>query len=160
VGASEIAAGAVGVSELAALPGARVYRSAPTAIPSGQLVEVPMTDAAYSQGGVWSTAQPARLTAPVAGVYQVTGSVVFQSNGSGLRAVWIIPAGNVEAPYFGQAQTAITTPDEVTSITTSGVVRLGAGDGVALAVRQGSGTALQLLATGQQTALALQFLSP
>ena len=161
VGASEIAAGAVGVSELAALPGARVYRSAPTAIPSGQLVEVPMTDAAYSQGGVWSTAQPARLTAPVAGVYQVTGSVVFAFNGAGTRSVWIVPAGDPASPYTGQQVSDVTTPPgDGTQLAVATIVHLNAGDGVSLAVRQRSGGDLQLLAPGQQTALALQFLSP
>ena len=160
VGASELAAHAVGVSELAPLPGARVYRSAPIAIPDGQVVEVPMTDAAYAQGGVWSTSQPSRLTAPTTGIYQVSGSVLFQNNGSGLRAAWVVPSGSTGAPYFGAVQNAITTPGEATSLSLSGIIRLEAGDAIALAVRQGSGNDLQALGTGQQTSLALQFLSP
>ena len=42
----------------------------------------------------------------------------------------------------------------------SGLIHLDAGDTIALAVRQGSGNDLQALGTGQQTSLALQFLSP
>lgn len=160
VGASELAAGAVGVTELAPLPGARVYRSAPIAIANGQIAELPMTDVAYTQGGVWSTAQPTRLTAPVTGVYQVTGSVVFQSNGSGLRAVWVVPAGSPDSPYFGEAQSAITAPGEPSAISLSSLLHLEAGQAVALAARQGSGGDLQVLGVGQQTALTLQFLSP
>lgn len=160
VGASELANGAVGVAELAPLPGARAYRAAPIAIPSGQITEVPMTDAAYAQGGVWSSATPARLTAPVAGVYQVTGSVVFQSNGAGTRGVWVIPSGNADSPYAGQQQTAITEAGQPTQISVAAIVHLNAGDAVSLAVRQYTGTDLQLLASGQQTSLALQFLSP
>jgi hypothetical protein len=40
------------------------------------------------------------------------------------------------------------------------LLRLEAGAGVSMAVRQGSGGDLQILGTGQQTALALQFLNP
>jgi hypothetical protein len=119
-----------------------------------------MTDAAYTQGGVWATNQPTRLTAPVAGVYQVTGSVVFQSNGAGTRSIWIIPAGTVDQPYFGQSQNAVTEPSDVSALAVSGILRLSAGEAVGLAVRHGSGSQLQVLGTGQQTALALQFLSP
>ena len=160
VGASELASGAVGVAELAPLPGARVYRSAPIAIANGQVTELPMTDAAYNQGGVWATNQPTRLTAPVTGVYQVTASVVFQSNGAGARAIWVIPAGNATSPYFGEDQNAVTEPSDETEISVSGVIHLNAGDSISLAARQGSGGSLQVLGTGQQTALALQFLSP
>ena len=119
-----------------------------------------MTDAAYSQGGVWSTAQPARLTAPVAGVYQVTGSVVFQSNGAGTRGVWITQAGSVNSQFFGQEMGAVTEPGLQTEMTVSGTLHLAAGDSVSLVAKQGSGGDLQLLGLGQRTALALQFLSP
>ncbi|MGI9116724.1 MAG: hypothetical protein ACR2JV_03700 [Gaiellales bacterium] len=160
VGASEIARGAVGVSELAPLPGARVYRTAPFSIPHGRIVEVPMTDAAYTQGGTWSSAAPTRLTAPVDGVYQVTGSVLFQGNGAGARGVWIVNAGNPDVQLFGEQQAAVTEAGQASELNISGIVRLAAGDAIALAVRQASGGDLAVLGTGQQTSIALQFLSP
>ena len=160
VGASELANGAVGVAELAALPGARAYRAAALTAPNGQLVEVPLTDAAYSQGGVWSGGQPARLTAPVAGVYLVAGSVGFEGNGAGSRAAWVVPAGSPGSPLFGEEVGANVDPGSPTSISISGTIRLEAGASVALAVRQTSGRDIAILGTGQQTALSLQFLSP
>ena len=160
VGASEIAAGAVGVSELAALPGARVYRSAPIAIANGQITEVPLTDAAYNQGAVWATNQPTRLTAPVSGVYSITGGVRFEAAGSGTRSAWIVRAGDVTNAFDGQQQPAVTEAGQPTQISLAAIVFLNAGESVSLAVRQFSGGSLQVLGTGQQTALALQFLSP
>ena len=160
VGASELADGAVGVAALAALPGARAYRSAPTTVPNGQIVEVPLTDAAYNQGGAWATNRPTRLTAPVAGVYLATASVVFESDGTGARELWIVPSGQVEQPYASSQQTASAVPGRTSGLATSAIVYLEAGAGVGMAVRQNSGRDLTVLGTGQQTALALQFLSP
>ena len=160
VGASELANGSVGVAELAPLPGARVYRSAPIAIPSGQITELPMTDAAYTQGGVWATNQPTRLTAPVAGVYSITGGVRFEAAGAGTRGVWIVRSGDVTAAFDGQQQPAVTEGGQPTQISVSAIVYLNAGESISLAARQYSGADLQVLGTGEQTALALQFLSP
>ena len=160
VGASEIAKGAVGVSELAALPGARAYRSAPVAIPSGQIVELPMADAAYNQGGVWATNQPTRLTAPVSGVYSITGGVRFEAAGAGTRSAWIVHAGDVNSAFDGQQQPAVTEAGQSTQLSVAAITFLNAGESVSLAVRQYSGGDLQVLGTGQQTALALQFISP
>ena len=160
VGASELADGAVGVAALAALPGARAYRSAPTTVPNGQAVEVPLTDAAYNQGGVWASNRPGRLTAPVAGVYLVTASVVFESDGIGARELWIVPSGVVDQPYSSSQQTASTSPGKASALSTSTIVYLEAGAGIGMAVRQNAGRDLTILGAGQETALALQFLSP
>ncbi len=159
VGKSEIAHGAVGVSELAPLPGARAFRSAPITIPKDVVTELPLTDATYNQGGVWSTAQPTRLTAPVAGVYLITASVVFQANGSGPRGIWIVPAGNPANPYTGEQQEAVTQGGYLSEMSVTVTTRLAAGEAVAIAVRQGSGGDLQVLGLGQRTALSLQMLT-
>lgn len=160
VGASEIAKGAVGVPELAALPGARVYRLANLTLPDGALVEVLFTDADYTQGGVWSSNQPGRLTAPVDGVYQVTAGAVFQAGGSGVRGIWIVPAGQPGSPYAGEVQGAITQSGQTTEFVVAVMLRLLAGETIAMAVRQTSGGDIALLASGERTALGLQFVSP
>ena len=159
IGSSELARGAVGASELAALPGGRVYRSTSMALPSGSLVEVPLTDVDYAQGGAWSASQPTRLTAPVAGVYQVTASAVFQPNGTGSRGIWIAPAGAPDHPYVGEVQGASTQQGQHTEFVVSYVLHLEAGQGVSLVVRQTSGYELALVADGRRNALGLQFLS-
>ncbi|MFM8611185.1 MAG: hypothetical protein ACKOD0_00575 [Actinomycetota bacterium] len=160
VGASEIARGAVGPGELAALPGARVYLAEGTRIDlaSGTRTTLSFGARAYSQGGVWSDAQPDRLTAPVAGVYQVTAGVVFEDNGSGARGVWIVDAGS-GAVLAGERIGAVTT-NGATAVNASAVVHLSAGQAVMAQAEQTAGREVDVIGTGQQTALGLQFLSP
>ena len=160
VGASEIARGAVGPSELAQLPGARVYLAEGTRVDlaSGARTTLSFGARAYSQGGVWSDAQPDRLTAPVAGVYQVTAGVVFEDNGSGARGLWIVDAvsGTV---FAGERENAVLL-NAPTELAASTVQRLEANQAVSVQVQQTSGRDIAVLGNGQQTALALQFLSP
>lgn len=160
VGAQEIAAGSVGSSELAPLPGARAYRAAPVTVADGVLTEIALTDAAYNRAGVWSTDQPARMTARVTGIYAVTAGVLFQSNGSGTRGVWIIPAGDLSNPFAGEQQSAVTSGGQPSELNVSTILQLDAGETVAIAVMQTSGGALQVLGNGQRTALGLQLLTP
>ena len=159
VGAAEIAAGAVGTSELAHLPGARAYRSSAQSVASGAATAVVLTDLDYGRGGVWDGTQPTRLTAPVAGIYQVTGGAVFAANAGGVRAVWIAPAGHPEQPYAGQRSPAAGAGEPV-ALSASAVIHLDAGSAVSLYVQHGSGGVLNVLGTGQETGLSLQFLSP
>jgi len=160
VGASEIARGAVGPSELAQLPGARVYLAEGTRVDlaSGARTTLSFGARAYSQGGVWSDAQPDRLTAPVAGVYQVTAGVVFEDNGSGARGLWIVDPGS-GAVLAGERENAVIL-NAPTELSTSTVVRLEANQSISIQVQQTAGRDIAVLGTGQQTALGLQFLSP
>jgi len=160
VGASEIARGAVGPGELAALPGARVYLAEGTRIDlaSGTRTTLRFGARAYSQGGVWSDAQPDRLTAPVAGVYQVTAGVVFEDNGSGARGVWIVDTGS-GAVLAGERENAVSTT-ATTELTLGTVLRLSGGQSLSLQVEQTSQRTVAVIGSGQQTALGLQFLSP
>ena len=159
VGASEIAAGAVGTSELAHLPGGRAYRSTALALASGALVEVALTDVDYARAGVWDGAHPARLTAPVAGVYQITAGAVFAASAVGARAIWIAPTGDAAHPYAGAQQPA-TAGGAATALSAAVVVHLDAGASVSLVAQQTSGGSLSLLGTGQATGLTLQLLGP
>ncbi len=162
VGASEIARGAVGPSELAQLPGARVYLAEGTRVDlaAGARTTLSFGARAYSQGGVWSDAQPDRLTAPVAGVYQVTAGVVFDdaSIGSGSRAMWIVdPASGIV--FSGDRENGVSA-NARTEMNAGTIVHLEVGQSVSIQVEQTSGRDLAVLGNGQQTALALQFLSP
>ena len=160
VGSSEIAAGAVGVSELAPLPGARAYRAAPISIASGVVTQIALTDTTYNRDGVWSTGQPAQMRAPVTGIYAVTGGVLFQNNGAGTRGIWIIPAGDPANPYTGEQQSAVNAGGQPSELNVSTILRLSAGEAVAIAVIQTSGEAIQVLGNGQRTCLGLQLLTP
>jgi hypothetical protein len=160
VGASEIRTGAVGVNELAATPGARAYRSAPITVASGVLTAIPLTDVDFNRNDVWATNRPASLVAPVAGIYIATASVVFQSNGSGTRSLWIAPADAPTQPYNGEQQGAVTEGGQSGELTVTAILRLEANEAVAMVARQNSGVDLQVLGLGQRTSFSLQFVSP
>ena len=159
VGSSEIRSGAVGVNELAATPGARAYRSAPITLPSGATIAIPLTDVDFNRNDVWSTAHPASLIAPVDGVYIATASVVFQSNGSGTRSLWIAPAGSPAEPYNGEQQSAVTEGGQSGELTVTTSLRLDANEAVSMVARQNSGADLQVLGLAQRTSFSLQFVS-
>lgn len=160
VGASEVRNGAIGVNELAMTPGARAYRSAPISIPSGSMTQIPLTDADFNRNAVWSSAHPANLIAPVGGIYLVTASVLFQSNGSGTRGLWIAPADAPSQPFNGEQQAAVTEGGQSGELTVTAIVHLSYGEGVVMTVRQNSGSDLQVLGLGERTSLSLQFISP
>ncbi|MEI6688854.1 MAG: hypothetical protein WCN97_05785 [Thermoleophilia bacterium] len=160
VGSSEIRSGAVGVNELAATPGARAYRSAPITLASGVLTTIPLTDVDFNRNDVWATSRPASFVAPVAGIYIATASVVFQSNGSGTRSLWIAPAGAPNDPYNGEQQSAVTEGGQSGELTVTAILRLGANEAVSMVARQNSGTDLQVLGLGERTSFSLQFVSP
>ncbi len=159
VGAAEIATGAVGPSELAVLPGGKVSLLADTSLASGAVTIVPLSSVEYANGSSWSAARPDRLTAPIAGVYQVTGSVFFQTaNGSGARSVFIVSATDTSSIFAGDQRDPVSLPNEPTEVSVSAVLVLTGGESLALAVRQTSGSPITL-GSGQRTSLALQFLS-
>ncbi len=161
VGASEIAAGAVGVQELAALPGARVYVGEGTQIPLAKNETTIVTFGAQSyRQGVSVVGQVDRLIAPVNGVYLISGSAAFDPNGSGTRSIWITAAGDPTQVLVSENSNPVTAAGVPTNLSASTTVFLEAGQGVSLAVQQTSGGSLNLLGSGQQTSLALQFLSP
>lgn len=162
VGASEIANGAVGVPELAALPGARVYVGEGTqiALAKNEITLAVFGAQSYRQGGVAIVGQVDRLLAPVNGVYLVSGSAAFEPNGSGTRSIWITAAGDPTQVLVSENSNPVTAAGVTTNLSASTTVFLEAGQGVSLAVQQTSGGSLNLLGSGQQTSLALQFLSP
>ncbi|HUR86198.1 MAG TPA: hypothetical protein VMY78_12715 [Solirubrobacteraceae bacterium] len=104
VGATEIAPDAVGTSEIAKLPAAIAYRGDSVTIPSDMPTVIAfqrlVTDAnptTADGAGVFGLAQPTRLTAPVAGLYQVQALVYWQpdSTPSGFREIGIRCTGCV-----------------------------------------------------------------
>ena len=124
------------------------------------LTTSPLTDVDFNRNDVWATSRPASFVAPVAGVYIATASVVFQSNGSGTRSLWIAPAGAPTDPYNGEQQSAVTEGGQSGELTVTAILRLGANEAVSMVARQNSGTDLQVLGLGERTSFSLQFVSP
>lgn len=89
-----------------------------------------------SHGGLATTGT---FTAPVSGLYLVSGAASFIANGTGIRSVDIYKNGSVYAKGITRPQEANLARVSVTSL-----VRLLAGETVSLYVSQNSGSALSL----------------
>lgn len=81
VGADELAAGAVGTAQIAAVPAVKVVATA--AIPYADSTSAPIpydseASPAFDPYGMHDPAQPARLSAPVDGVYEVEAMLRWQ----------------------------------------------------------------------------------
>ena len=83
VGASEVANGSIGAPELAAsIPAARVTRSTAQTITTGVVTSLDFNTEEYDTASIHEAATPARLTAPIPGIYSVTVEVPWT------RAAW------------------------------------------------------------------------
>jgi hypothetical protein len=159
VGRSELKSGAVGPNELGALPGASVYRAADYTVPPNAVTVIPLTDVAYDQGGVFQASQRDRLLAPRRGIYLASASVGFRNTTLGTRTLWITPAGDAGSPWVGE-NAPVTSDAAGTLISVAVPLLLEAGQGVSLVVRQTGSDPIQVLGSGRQTGLTLQFISP
>jgi len=70
-------------------PGARVYSTEDQDIPNGVATPLEFNAVNYNNGGVFSRAKPTVLTAPRAGEYLVTASILWASNPTGYRELVI-----------------------------------------------------------------------
>ncbi len=156
----KIANGAVNAAKLAPLPGAGVGSAARTTVPPGADVALGFSTVRFNNGGVFSTAAPTRLTAPVTGVYEVSVNVAWGN---------VIPADNtarrLDIRRNGTAVAQVIRTDTsqnvrvVSSVTT--IIRLAAGEFVEVVVSQGSTGPVDVVPLGEiSPEFQLQFLSP
>ena len=84
---STIAAGAVTPAKFGTIPAARAsVTGTPQSIPSGSVTNVTFNAETFDTASLHDlTTNNHRLTAPIAGVYQITGNVRFSSNATGAR---------------------------------------------------------------------------
>jgi hypothetical protein len=143
---AKIAAGAVGVSKFGTIPSARAsVTGTPQAIPSGSVTNVTFNAESFDTANLHDvTTNNHLLTAPVAGVYQITGNVRFESNPTGARFVDISTTngGRIASVYQG------ANPANPTDQSISATYALAAGDSAFLEVYQTSGASLNLEKTG------------
>jgi hypothetical protein len=146
VTAAKIADGSVSTSKLGPVPGARVRRaSTAVTVPSAATAVLSYDTTDFNIGGVFSAAQPTRLTAPVAVRYLIIASVRWNPHANGRRTLAVelngtvaqIARSNVSAYWattanFGPEQTAET------------IYKLNAGDYVEVWAYQDSGGSLNL----------------
>jgi hypothetical protein len=162
----EIRAGRVGPDELGPVPAARV--DFPVAsdcfgfadIPTATEVTVTFYEDVFDADDMHVDGCPgpesALLTAPRAGLYQVSAGVLWPADSAGRRSLGIVDsAGTYLAQDAGPAAVSDATLQSVSTLT-----RLGAGDFVDARVHQTSGTTLQLEAADTRNYLAMAWLGP
>jgi hypothetical protein len=137
-----IASGAVGTANFSGtIPAVRVSNSGFLAAPNNALTTLTFNSEAYDTAGLHSTAtDTSRLTAPVAGVYNIISNVEWSADSNGRRFVQlrqnggsnlvIDQVGGTLAPPFNTTQTVATE------------AKLSAGDYVEVQALQDSGSAL------------------
>ena len=141
---ADLGAGAVGASNLAQIPSARVRRTANQSIPNGAFTAIQLTSETYDHQGLHSSVNNSRLTAPIDGVYLITANAFWAPSSTGRRDLGITVDGNFVAFV---AQPATTAVSEVPlSVTT--VYLMSAGDFAEAKVEQTSGSALNLEVAG------------
>ncbi len=138
----QIAAGAVGISKLGTIPAAQAFNSATESITSGSgTTTLTFNSENFDTAALHSTTtNTSRLTAPVAGLYQVTGQVRWSANGAGSRFLAINKsgAGWVGADWRQAAGGTFNITDQFVTALTS----LTAGQYVELDAYQDSGATL------------------
>ena len=147
----QLAAGSVGPAETAARPAASVRMVAAQTIesfagPVGN-EELSFGGEVFDIGGMHENAvQPARLTAPVGGIYQVSGIVEWDGPSTNRRLVQIMVNGNTIAAEMIEGFDP--TGDRYQEV--SAPVAMSAGDFVTLVVGQNTGANLNVEANATQ----------
>ena len=137
VGAEEIAAGAIGTSEIGTVPAVRVSAAAPIPYADSAGVPVPFdTEAApnFDIASMHSNAAPARLFAPVDGLYSVHALIRWQHDADDdevFRLSLRETAGNTTVAFLTQEGDDGFQQDP-TTLQVSALVPLDAGEGVEL----------------------------
>jgi hypothetical protein len=144
VTSAKIAGGAVGVSKFGVIPAVRATRGGtPQTIPNGSVTDVALDAEAFDTAGLHSTTTNNHLvTAPVAGVYQITGNVRFAANATGSRFVALDGPGGWLASSWQLANTSSNDQSVSTAFS------LAAGQSVSIQVYQTSGGNLDLVKLG------------
>jgi hypothetical protein len=144
--ADSVVDGAVGPAQFGTIPGARVRRATAVTVNTGATAVLSYDATDFNVGGVFDSAQPTRMTAPVAGRYLIIATMRWESNAGGRRTVALevngtaaqIARSNV-SPFLNGG--AAFNPEQ----TAQAVYKLNAGDYVEVWAYQDSGSALTLL---------------
>jgi hypothetical protein len=125
--------------------GARVWRSTAQSIPNGAWTPISFDTVRYDSGSTWVAANPTRLTCQVAGVYTITGHLIYSPNTAGSqRNAAILLNGSI---YLAQQAPAVSgySASQYTRVSVNTTYRLNVGDYVELQAWQDSGAAVSLL---------------
>jgi hypothetical protein len=129
------------LNAIASPPAANVGRTASQAVANNTVTTIAFTAEAFDSANLHDTTNNTRLTAPVAGLYQISANIKWGGvNPAGSRSLSILKNGAVE---LEDARAAF---DGVLSQSVTGLISMAAGDFAEVQVFQDSGTSLSLLA--------------
>ncbi len=138
---ASIAAGAVAPSNFGTIPAVRVSNSVNESIPNTGVTAVTFDSTLYDNASIHSnTSNNTRLTAPLAGLYDIVGEVVWESDPTGDRRLVIRRNGvhNLAADFVAADPASQTAQEIVTQ------ARLNAGDYVELFAGQSTASFLDV----------------
>jgi hypothetical protein len=136
-----IATGAVGTGQLGVIPAVRVWSATPPtvgqSIPDSTPTALTFDTTQYDNASMHSSSTPTRLTAPVAGVYEIEGEIFWTPSSTGRLALEIKQNGTSVI-----SETAIKPSGENTGEQVVTQAMLNVGDYVELVAVQDSGSQL------------------
>ena len=140
-----LANGSVGVSKFGTIPAARATTDLTQSIPNNSVADVTLNTEDFDTANLHDNVTNNHvLTAPVAGVYQISGNVRWEANATGTRFLDIsVGAGRIASVWANA-----TGGGEETDQSISATYALSAGAQVNLEVFQTSGVALNLVKNG------------
>ena len=152
-----IASGAVSPAKLGGFPAARAFDSNGQSIPHSTVTILGFDSETFDTASLHdTTTNNSRLTAPIAGIYQITGNVRWDTNNVGTRFLTITVNGNRTANSWMQATQGAQTDQIVTTIR-----QMAPGDIAELAGFQNSGGALSITDFGESDPyLAMSWIGP
>jgi hypothetical protein len=151
-----IAAGAVTPAKIGTIPAARVTQGGGERLNNNATKALPFEVEEYDTANLHSDADPTLLTAPIDGVYEVSGGIAWEPAENGLRSLAIVKNGS-----FYVARDIIPAFKSTTEITAQSIasqVELHAGESVELRAEQNSGGSLAFYASG--LSFAMTWLAP
>lgn len=170
VESAELAAGSVTSAELAAdsittadfdvVPAARAGRGANLATVTASTTVFAMDTEIFDTADLWDVANPERLTAPIAGIYQVSAGVRFSSTSSVGDRSLILYKGALGTPNEIGSSRAPAASTADTMATVSSLVTLAAGEYVQARVIQSSGGALNVEGHDGTNFIAMHWVAP
>ena len=130
--------GAVTPSKTSAFPGARVTTASSPSVANSAYLPLPFGTVDFNLGGVFESGAPTKLTAPIAGIYDVAGTAEWASGGVGYRQL------EIDTESSGRLATELipVAAAQFTYNNVSTTVQLKAGESVQLVADQASGGAL------------------
>lgn len=143
VGKVEIASGAVEPQHFAAIPTARVRRTAAQTIPSGIFTAIPFTSETWDPLNMHTSVGGTFLNAPIDGVYLITANVLWSPKIDGTRELAL--EVNNTAIIADVSDDPRSPSSDFLSVATA--YRLVAGDDVRVRVLQSTGGDLSIIAS-------------